>query len=273
MEILIESRSAATITADLLLIGLFADSSSLTPGAAAVDTASGGAIQRVLSLGDFRGQANETAFLYPERGSNARIGLVGLGPEAALTPAALQNALAEAPRRAAAFGGRRVAAMGVEAAALGDFGEALGYAAVAGPFDPGKSKPGEEPVQTIVVPGVAAGEAEALWAAVAEGVVIGRAVNDARHLVYLPPNVLTPTALAEAAQKLAAECGLSSDVWDGDRLQAEGMTALLAVARGSSQPPRLVMLKYTAPGAKATLALVGKGVTFDAGGLGLKDTP
>jgi leucyl aminopeptidase len=273
MEILIESRSAATITADLLLIGLFADSSSLTPGAAAVDSASGGAIQRVLSLGDFRGQANETAFVYPDRGSIARVGLVGLGPRAALTPAALQNALAAATRRAAAFGGRRVAAMVVESAALGDFGRALGYAAVVGPFDPGKSKAGEEPIQTIVVAGVAAGEAEALRAAVAEGVVIGRAVNDARHLVYLPPNVLTPTALAEAAQKLAAECGLSSDVWDGDRLQAEGMTAFLAVARGSSQPPRLVMLKYTAPGAKATLALVGKGVTFDAGGLGLKDTP
>ena len=76
MEILIESRSAATITADLLLIGLFADSSSLTLGAAAVDSASGGAIQRVLSLGDFRGQANETAFVYPDRGSIARGGIL-----------------------------------------------------------------------------------------------------------------------------------------------------------------------------------------------------
>jgi leucyl aminopeptidase len=102
--------------------------------------------------------------------------------------------------------------------------------------------------------------------------VEGRATNLARELVNLPPCDLFPETFAERAREVAVRTGLELEILDEQQLLVERMNALLAVARGSERPPRLVILRHRAGGDKPALALVGKGVTFDSGGLSLKTT-
>ena len=100
--------------------------------------------------------------------------------------------------------------------------------------------------------------------------VVSNAVNQARDVINEPGSVATPEYLAEAARKIAKESDLDLKVWDEKKLQKEGYNGLLQVGRGSSHPPRLIRLAYRARKAKAHLAFVGKGVTFDSGGISLK---
>ncbi len=105
------------------------------------------------------------------------------------------------------------------------------------------------------------------------GEVLGEAINLTRELINLPPQHLTPESFAERAREVSAGLGLSCDVMDRDRLVVERMGSLLAVAQGSVEPPRVVVIDYKGGAAGApTLALVGKGVTFDSGGLSIKPT-
>jgi leucyl aminopeptidase len=91
-----------------------------------------------------------------------------------------------------------------------------------------------------------------------------------RDLSVGPGNYVTPTLLAETAREVATAQGLEIVVWGKDELSAHGMNAILAVNAGSAQPPAFVAMKYTAPGATRTLAVVGKGITFDSGGISIK---
>jgi leucyl aminopeptidase len=96
------------------------------------------------------------------------------------------------------------------------------------------------------------------------------AVMKVRDLSVGPSNFITPTYLADTAREVAQKYGLEITVWGKDELRAKGMNGILAVNSGSAQPPAFVALKYTAPGARKTLAVVGKGITFDSGGISIK---
>jgi leucyl aminopeptidase len=100
--------------------------------------------------------------------------------------------------------------------------------------------------------------------------LVSEAVNEARDVINEPGSVVTPEYLAEAARKIAKDSDLDVKIWDEKKLEKEGYNGLLQVGRGSSYPPRLIRLDYRARKAKAHLALVGKGVTFDTGGISLK---
>jgi leucyl aminopeptidase len=102
------------------------------------------------------------------------------------------------------------------------------------------------------------------------GKVIGESINHTRRLVNEPPSVLYPQTFADRAAALAKETNLSIEIWDEHKLAAENCRAILAVGSGSTKPPRLVILRYQGGGDQTPLALVGKGVTFDSGGLSLK---
>jgi leucyl aminopeptidase len=108
-------------------------------------------------------------------------------------------------------------------------------------------------------------------ASIEAGRVLGESVNLARRLVNEPPQEIYPESFAARAQEVAQSHGLEIEVWDEKRLEAERCGSLLAVARGSNRPPRLVILRYRGAAADApSLGIVGKGVTFDSGGLSLK---
>jgi leucyl aminopeptidase len=143
---------------------------------------------------------------------------------------------------------------------------------VLGGYDPGRWKrEGERPqVETLVL----CGEADGLEEAAARAATIAEWTNRARDLVNSPPNEATPERLAERAREIAASVEhLTAEALGPDEIRAQGMGALAAVAQGSDNPPRLVVLRYEPPSPARTdlvLGLVGKAVTFDTGGISLK---
>ena len=143
-------------------------------------------------------------------------------------------------------------------------------------FDGGRYKTGEyeappAPAWTVVVAG---GEevASRVRAAVERGQLLGDCSNLSRELANEPGNTLTPREFARRASAIASEAGVTVDVLDEERIAQLGMGLLLGVARGSTEPPRLMVFRYDPPSAPATpvLGLVGKGVTFDSGGISIK---
>ncbi|SMH37836.1 leucyl aminopeptidase [Rathayibacter oskolensis] len=124
----------------------------------------------------------------------------------------------------------------------------------------------KRPVQDVVLLAPEGGDTAILERAL----VIGRAVSTVKDLVNTPPSHLYPRTMAEAVQEGSAGLPLEVTVWDEEALEAEGFGGILGVGSGSSRPPRLVKVAYSPEGATAHLALVGKGITFDSGGLSLK---
>ena len=180
-------------------------------------------------------------------------------------------------RRAAGVAARALAGRESAAFALGQSGaaeaQAVGEGVVLGGYTftehhgVGKAESGRAPLAQASVLGVTESEAEATSAQVA---AVTAAVAWARDLVNTPPNVLYPETLAERVSERAAQSDVQVEVWDPERLTAEGCGGILGVGQGSARGPRLVTLSYSPEGAQKHLALVGKGITFDSGGLCLK---
>ena len=146
---------------------------------------------------------------------------------------------------------------------------------VLGQFEPAVRKAGEPEARAlerahIIV--MAGGDSATLQAAADRGRVLGECANDARLLANEPSNVLTPRVFAERAAALAEGTDLSVDILEDERIAQLGMGLLLGVARGSAEPPRVIVLRHDPPGASAdvTLGFVGKGITFDTGGISIK---
>jgi len=137
-----------------------------------------------------------------------------------------------------------------------------------------KSEPEPQPLASVAVVRRSGGPqtdaADPVGAALDRGTAVGRAVSVARDLVNTPGGTLTATRFAERAVELAEAGGFAVEVWDADRIAAEKLGGLLGVNRGSTEEPRFVRLSWEAEDPRATVALVGKGITFDSGGLSLK---
>ncbi len=158
--------------------------------------------------------------------------------------------------------------------ATGEFVSAAVEGAILGDYEPDRYKSGEDKGKNVVESfALAAGsDSEDLDAAAARGRLTAEAQNFARALVNEPANRLTPTRIAEAAQQMACDFQLECEILDRDRMSALGMGALLGVTQGSDEPPALIVLHYRPekPVSQAHLGLVGKGVTFDTGGISIK---
>lgn len=202
-----------------------------------------------------------------------RVALVGVGKEGSLDADSLRTAAARAAERAGKLGGGALGWVTEEwlPLALAEQARAAVDGAVLGSYDPGRRKTGPRdvsPIARLALVGPAEIEEPARRQA-----VVASWTNRARELVDAPANELTPSALAGEAAKLAEtlpHVGFSALA--GDEIRAAGMGAFAAVAQGSAAEPRLIRLEYEPPGADARplLALVGKAITFDSGGLSLK---
>jgi leucyl aminopeptidase len=242
------------------------------------DRASGGSLTRLLATGDFAGRWLEAAMLYPIRGSRPqRVLVVGLGSRGELTPPRLLQAAAVASRRARATGAKSLAIGLPESLAAPEWAQAAAEGAVLGHHaftayrtDPPSSLRAAE----LLVD--SASEARALAAAVAQGVRRAEGACLARDLAATPGQDLVPEQLASRARETAEAAGATAKVLGVPQLERLGLGALLAVGRGSPNPPCLVVLDRPARRAAtraarpATVVLVGKGITFDTGGISLK---
>ena len=233
-------------------------------------------VERAVAAGDYKGKKDETLLVYGS-GKAQRILLVGIGKTNEITRSSIRRAAAIAARRARGLG-TKTFSLAVTKEARGSLGAAeLAQVLIEGaaqggwqftelkkqPEDP---KPDIESVELVIE------------AADKEQAARGRRIGDAiaagylftRNLQMLPGNVCTPSYLAEQAQKLAALHGFKATVLDKAQIKKEGMGALLAVAQGSAEEPRFIVLEYQGGGTGAPIALIGKGVTFDSGGISIK---
>ncbi|HET8898303.1 MAG TPA: leucyl aminopeptidase [Rhodanobacteraceae bacterium] len=253
----------------------------LSPAAAAIDAASGGALQRLVASGDLSGRVGSHLWLYNLAGIKApRVLLVGLGKQehfgAADYDLAVRHAagaLAAAPIHAATSWltelpvANRDAAWRVRSAVIGN-DHAIYRFKLSGRKDGADAKPAAQLAELSLV-----GEA-GLADAVAQGRGIAKGIAFARELGNNPPNICTPAWLAEQARQLAAEhAGVAVEVLEPEQLRALGANALLAVGEGSVNTPRLIVLRWNGGGEAKPYALVGKGVTFDSGGINIKPGP
>lgn len=257
----------AAITADALV--LFVHEDAVTGGAAAdIDAATGGLLGRLASAGEITGKRFEcTSVLGPAGISAGHLVVVGLGPRAGLDQGTLYRAAATATRHLSARPRAAVALVADGSWTTRQVEQAVAGSAV------GTSGQDLYRAEKKRVPFGATIWANAPAEAVAAGTTIADGVLLARRLVNTPPDDLYPQTFSEAAAAIAGRTGMETEIWDEHQLARERCNAILAVGRGSSRAPRLVKLTYRGPGkapGAPELALVGKGVTFDSGGLSLK---
>ncbi len=244
------------------------------------DKASGGRLTRLKEAGDLTGKQAELLAIRDAQPLPAkRVLLVGIGKPAEFTPQRFEKACLTAVRSVSEkkFPKVAIAAPVVEgtSANVTDLVQIIATAAAVGSTGQGiyKAEPSRFPIEelTILVP--SSGDGAKVEVAARRGHILGEAMNITRELVNRPAADIYPETFAQRAKELAQDFGLSCGVYDESWLKQQKMGALMAVGQGSERPPRFVTLEYQGAGDDAPwLALVGKGVTFDSGGLSLKPT-
>jgi leucyl aminopeptidase len=257
----------ATIVADAVVVGVYAEE-ALSGAAEELNRATDGMLTKLLESKDLSGKRGEVITLYAPPGIKARQAtLIGLGPRATLDR---NGAFRAAGIAAKALAGKE---RGLVAFYLSDaWSSELRESGICGSLvgcvgqDLYRSKKNRFPLTQL-------GWAQATPAEIEQGEILASGVNLARRLVNEPAGDIYPESFAAEAVSVAESSGLSIEVWDRARLEAERCGSLLAVGKGSDRDSRLVILKYQGAGEGiAPLAFVGKGVTFDSGGLSIKPT-
>ncbi|MEU8622136.1 leucyl aminopeptidase [Streptomyces sp. NPDC048623] len=272
----LSTAGAATLRADAVVVGVAKSGKTLVvaPGAEVVDEAFDGGLAAVLETLGASGAEGEATKLPSPAGLKAPVVLaVGLGsaPEdgEAYGTEALRRAAGTAAR---ALTGSKKAAFALpvaDADAAGAIveGALLGAYAYTAYQENGEGK--KQPLAEVALLGAKPRD-KAHKAAAERATAVAEEMNRARDLINQPPNDLHPAAFAAAAQAAGKEYGLKVQVLDEKALAKGGFGGILGVGNGSVNPPRLVRVAYTHPKAEKTLALVGKGITYDSGGISLK---
>ncbi|MDI5976202.1 leucyl aminopeptidase [Amycolatopsis magusensis] len=256
--------------AEVIVVGTVQgeDGPTLAPGAEAVDAAFDGKLAKVLSTLGAAGKAEEVVKLPTLGRTGADVVLaVGLGKAGAggITPEQVRRASGAAARALHGTGRAFTTLSAVDLQATVE-GTVLG----AYSFTEYKSEPGDGPLSTVDIASPAEGNAREHRATLKAATAIAEAVTIARDLINTPPNDLFPASFADRAKKLADANKLEIEVLDEKALKRKGFGGILGVGGGSSRQPRLLRVAYTPAKAKKKIALVGKGITFDSGGISIK---
>jgi leucyl aminopeptidase len=279
MKIHIQHGSIQTSTADTIIVNLFDDVITPGGGTGAVDQALGGAISDLILQGDVTGKAGEVRVLYPQGKINAkRVLVVGLGKREGFNLEGVRRAAGKAIAQARELNSKQVATI-VHGAGVGGLDvQAAAQATVEGSvlalyrFDnPTVKRELQNEIESLTIVEVDGTKVPAIEA----GSVIGQAICAgtilARNLVNLPANYCTPSYMAETAEKIAGNYGMTTIIGDREWATKHGMGAFLAVAQGAGYEPKFVVLEHNADKVGAdTIVLVGKGITFDTGGISIK---
>ena len=277
MEFSTKAGTPDKLKTDCAVVGVYADK-KLTRAAGLIDAASKGALSKAIKGGDLSGKRGTTLLLHGIAGILAqRVLLIGLGKQEELDDKGYAEALRATYRALASTGAHDALIALVEAAVVGrSFRENVRTATLlareqAYRFEPLKSKK-EDPaaLKKIYFP-VDETSAKAGAAGAAEGAAVANGVDLAKTLGNLPANICTPSYLAESARKLAKDWNLKVQILERKQIEALKMGSFLSVTHGSEEPPKLIVLTYQGAAQKhAPIVLVGKGITFDSGGISLK---
>jgi leucyl aminopeptidase len=279
MEFSVSTVSLEQQRTGCAVVGVY-EGRKLSPSAMELDTASGHALDRVLGRGDLEGELGATLLLHDLANvACERVLLVGLGPEREFVETSYRTALAAAIKTLRTTGAAEATLCVDELPVNGRDGawkiEQAVLAVSEGMyrFDRLKSRPPQAlpALKKVAFHGASRAEPGAGEAAIARAVAIAAGVTLAKDLGNMPGNLCTPTYLAEQAQGLGKRHGFKVEILEQEDMAKLGMGALLAVARGSRQPPKLIVMEYHGGAAGSQpVVLVGKGITFDAGGISIK---
>jgi leucyl aminopeptidase len=283
VKILVWKGEPAKIKTDMLCAGVFSGEKQLDKTNKTLDRKLGGKIERLIKLGDFKGEEESSAVLYTDGKLPAeRLMLVGLGEK--------KKATQDSLRRACSFAANKAVTMKIKKLSLAihkAFDEniepdVIGRVCTEGAYFGSyrydeyitKSENGRESRLDIELVEENEKKAKRITSGCNLGTIIGQAQGLARTLANRPGNVINPPALAGEAKKIARRIGgLTCTVFDKGQLVRKKMGGILAVGAGSKSEPRLLVLKYNGAGKtknKPAVALVGKAITFDSGGISIK---
>lgn len=275
----VRSGDITESTADVVVVNLFEGVTKPGGATGAIDVALDGAISKLIAQGDIRGKTGEVTWIHTfGRGNAPRVVVAGLGKQKDFDLDAVRNLSANLVRVLRKPGIKSVATI-AHGAGIGGLDPAACARAVAEGsllgnyrFLKHKAKDDERSeITSVTLFESDTKKTKVVTAAAARGVIVAEATNLARDLSNEPSNHLTPSDLAAKAADVAKENGLELEVLERADMERKGMGSLLSVAKGSAQPPKMIRLSYKGRGGEGyDLALVGKGITFDTGGISIK---
>ena len=279
MEIKFVVGDIVKVKADAIIVNHFEGIKQPDGDIAALDKALDGAISQLIEQGEIKGKLNEITLLHSLGKLPAnRVVVTGLGKKSELSANKVRGAVAETCRWLRQKGVATIATVtqgaGINGISVESAAQAVTEGALLGLYAfrrymTKKENDFNEIKQLLIVSSER--EKSRLELAIARGRILAEAANWTRDMVNEPSNYMTPSQMAEAARQLAKNYGLKVNVLEREQMLAAGMGALLGVAQGSQQPPKFIILNYKGRSTdEIDVALVGKGITFDSGGISIK---
>jgi leucyl aminopeptidase len=275
MEVRAEFGKFYEVEADALVVTIYEGEKADEGALKELDERTGGIISEMLGTDEMRGKQGDMVYIHrPGTLRAERLLLIGAGKREDFSLDSVRRVTGSAARFLRAKGARSMSILRRSQLDIGKSAQAAVEGVLLGLFEPDMYKTEnkeERRIEELILLAAAPGSEDALAQGVERGRIIGDAVNLARELSNEPSSTLTPSELAERAKETANKFGLEIDVLDEARMKELGMGALLGVARGSDEPAKLVVLRYTADESDSNvIAIVGKGITFDSGGISIK---
>ena len=280
MEIKAIAGDIAQIEADAIVVNLFEGVERPGGATAAVDKALDGAISSLISRGEIKGKFGEIGLVHalakPRKIGARMVAIAGLGKPGHFNADKIRDVSGEFCRSLRKLNCRRIATIlhgagtgGVDPQASA---QAITEGALLGLYTFTKyKKPEYEDIAEMFIAVKEDRLVPIVDTAIRKGKVVAQATNLARDMVNEPANHMTPSQMAEAAKEIASKYDLECKVFDREDMEAMGMGALLGVARGSNEPPKLISLSYKGDkNCERVLGFLGKGITFDSGGISIK---
>jgi leucyl aminopeptidase len=277
MQITLETKPYAGLETDALVTYVFEDQDPVQGRIKEIDQATNGLLTKLAKGGELTGKSLEMTLIHSPAGLKAaRLLLVGAGKREKFDGATLRRIAGAALRYLKSRSVKQFAVLVRESDLTEDAARAVVEGALAADFETDKwktDKKNDKSISTMLLAGYADKERVVGERGLNNGRIVGEALNFTRDLVNEPSNKLTPKILADKAEAMAKSVGLPVDILDEKRITDLKMGALLSVAQGSAEPPRMIVITYTPanpkPGAPV-IGLVGKAVTFDTGGISIK---
>jgi len=273
MEITTSTAAPAeTAAASLIVFVPQTDTPTASGPAKAIDDALDGALSMLAADGELTGKRGQIVVLHSlGKISAKRVLVVGLGAPAKLDADVVRNAAASAARRARGLGTGEIAVT-VAADPIGaeEVAQAVAEGVVMGLYRFDRHFSSVDDRHDVTGVTLHGDEAAALERGTEVGVILAEATNFCRDLANEPSNILTPTELAARAGQWAADCGVEIEVLEESEAAELGMGSLLGVAKGSNEPAKFIVMRYRGGKDEAPIGLIGKGITFDTGGISIK---
>jgi leucyl aminopeptidase len=277
MQITLETKPFAGIETEALVSYVFEDSDPVQGRVAEVDKLAGGLLGRLAKSGELTGKTLEFTLVHAPAGVKAaRLLLVGAGKKEQFNSATLRKIAGAALRYLKSRSVKNLALVVREGDVTEEAAQAVAEGLLTADFEPDKyktDKKNDKRIESVTIAGYSDAERTAGEKGLVKGRIIADSQNFARDLVNEPSNKMTPTILAQKAEAMAKTAGLSVEILDEKKIAELKMGALLSVAQGSVEPPRMVVITYNPPSAKPgapVIGLIGKAVTFDTGGISIK---